>query len=195
MVYGNRIPYEYFLTCGKGESNNGSEELPYETGSYDEALHNAGIGTVNIIKYSSILPPQSKQISKKEGLTRLHWGEVLECIQAISNGSKGMFISSAIMTVTIHLPNKYLGGFVCEYAGFGTKEESQESLLKSIKGMINRRGYGKFKDLKLFKDNVSNSGVTVHPGKHFIYDSMTVKKQHGSVVTSMCFVSFLHPKK
>jgi hypothetical protein len=30
-ILGNRIPYEYFITTGKGESNAGSEGLPYET--------------------------------------------------------------------------------------------------------------------------------------------------------------------
>jgi len=37
LILGNRIPYEYFITKGKGESNAGSAGLPYETGSYDAA--------------------------------------------------------------------------------------------------------------------------------------------------------------
>ena len=40
-VLGNRIPYEYFITSGKGESDAGSAGLPYETGSYDAALNDA----------------------------------------------------------------------------------------------------------------------------------------------------------
>ena len=39
MILGNRIPYEYIITKGKGESSAGSEGLPYETGSYDAALN------------------------------------------------------------------------------------------------------------------------------------------------------------
>ena len=50
LVLGNRVPYEYFLTKGKGESNAGSEGLPYETGSYDAALNDAGIQNSNVIE-------------------------------------------------------------------------------------------------------------------------------------------------
>jgi hypothetical protein len=30
IILGNRVPYEYFMTKGKGESDAGSEGLPYE---------------------------------------------------------------------------------------------------------------------------------------------------------------------
>jgi pyruvoyl-dependent arginine decarboxylase (PvlArgDC) len=43
IILGNRVPYEYFITSGKGESSAGSAGLPYETGSYDAALNDAGI--------------------------------------------------------------------------------------------------------------------------------------------------------
>ena len=43
IVFGNRIPYEYFITKGRGESDVGSPGLKYETGSYDQALTEAGI--------------------------------------------------------------------------------------------------------------------------------------------------------
>jgi hypothetical protein len=29
IILGNRIPYEYFITSGSGQSNVGSEGLPY----------------------------------------------------------------------------------------------------------------------------------------------------------------------
>jgi hypothetical protein len=70
QLLGNRIPYEYFITKGKGESNAGSEGLPYETGSYDAALNNAGIENCNVIEYTSVIPTEAKQISKEEGLKR-----------------------------------------------------------------------------------------------------------------------------
>ena len=91
LILGNRVPYEYFITSGSGESNVGSDGLPYETGSYDEALTKAGIQNANIIEYTSVIPTQAKQISKEEGLKRLQWGEVLECIKAQTNGEKGKF--------------------------------------------------------------------------------------------------------
>jgi len=64
-IIGNRIPFEYFLTKGKGESDAYSQGLPYETGSYDDALNNAGIENTNVIEYTSVIPTEAKKISKR----------------------------------------------------------------------------------------------------------------------------------
>ena len=197
IILGNRVPYEYFITKGKGESNAGSEGLPYETGSYDAALFEAGIQNANVIEYTSVMPTDSKQISKEEGLKRLQWGEVLECIKAQSNGKKGSKISAAVITTSVIDPKgKYLGGFAVEYAGSGTKQDAEASLAKSITGIIERRGYGKAKgggNLKLYKDNITDNGYKIHPGKIFEYENLDVTKEHGSVFTAICFVSYKFP--
>jgi arginine decarboxylase len=195
IILGNRVPYEYFITSGVGESDAGSAGLPYETGSYDEALTKAGIENANVIEYTSVIPTEAKQISKEEGLKRLQWGEVLECIKAQANGPKGSFISSAVMTTTVvDSKGKYLGGFACEYSGKGDKKSAEKSLEDSISGIIERRGYGKIKDgATLYKDNKTDKGYTIHPGKLFLYDSLKVKKHHGTVLTCICFVSYKFP--
>jgi len=193
-ILGNRVPYEYFITQGKGESDAGSKGLPYETGSYDAALFNAGIQNANVIEYTSVMPTESKEIPRDEGLKRLQWGEVLECIKAQANGKRGSKISAAVITTSVTDPKgKYLGGFACEYSGSGTKEEAGKSLLESIVGMIERRGYGKIKNPALYKDNVTDNGYKVHPGKHFVYQDLHVTKEHGSVFTAICFISYMFP--
>jgi arginine decarboxylase len=195
VILGNRVPYEYFITTGKGESDVGSKFLPYETGSYDAALHEAGIENANVIEYTSVMPTDSKEISKKEGLERLQWGEVVECIKAQANGDTGSTISAAIIITAIHDPNgKYLGGFACEYSGSETKDVVEKSLEKSIEGMIERRGYGTCKDgLQMYKDNITDKGYKIHPGKIFEYETLNVTKKHGSVLTAICFVSYKYP--
>ena len=193
-LLGNRLPYEYFITQGKGESNAGSKGLPYETGSYDAALFNAGIQNANVIEYTSVMPTESKEISREEGLKRLQWGEVLECIKAQANGKRGSKISAAVITTSVTDPKgKYLGGFACEYSGSGTKEDAGKSLMESIVGMIERRGYGIMKNPSLFQDNVTDKGYKIHPGKHFVYEDLKVTKEHGSVFTAICFVSYMFP--
>jgi arginine decarboxylase len=194
-IIGNRIPYEYFITTGKGESDAGSKGLPYETGSYDDALTDAGIQNANIIEYTSVIPTYSKQISKEEGLKRIKWGEVLECIKAQNNGSNGDFISAAVITTDIYdNNNKYLGGFACEYSGNGTKKEAEKSLELSIRGIIERRNFGRIiKNAKLYKYNKTDLGYKIYPGKIFIYESLKIKKHHGSVFASICFVSYRIP--
>jgi pyruvoyl-dependent arginine decarboxylase len=195
LILGNRIPYEYFVTKGKGESSAGSEGLPYETGSYDAALNDAGIENTNVVEYTSVIPTGAKQITREEGLKRINWGEVLECIKAQSNGRKGSKISAAVMTTTIIDPKgKYIGGFACEYSGSGTKNDAEESLAESIAGMIKRRGYGMIQGkTQLYKDNKTDKGYVIHPGKLFAYEFLDVKEEHGSVLVSICFVSFKNP--
>ena len=197
IILGNRVPYEYFMTKGNGESDAGSEGLPYETGSYDAALFEAGIQNANVIEYTSVMPTESKQISKEEGLKRLQWGEVLECIKAQSNGKKGSKISAAVMTTSVIDPKgKYLGGFAVEYSGSGTKEDAEASLAESVTGIIERRGYGKLKgggNLEMYKDNVTDNGYKIHPGAIFEYENLKVTKKHGSVFTAICFVSYKFP--
>jgi pyruvoyl-dependent arginine decarboxylase len=193
-LFGNRVPYEYFITQGKGESDAGSKGLPFETGSYDAALLDAGIENTNVIEYTSVMPTNSKEISKKQGLKRLQWGEVLECIKAQANGEKGTTLSAAVITTSVTDPRgKYLGGFACEYSGSGTKEEAGASLLESIVGMIERRGYGNMTNPELQKNNITDKGYKIFPGKHFVYDTLTVTKSYGSVLTAICFVSYNFP--
>jgi len=195
LILGNRVPYEYFITSGSGQSNVGSEGLPYETGSYDEALTKAGIQNANIIEYTSVIPTEAKLISKEDGLKRIKWGEVLECIKAQANGDKGKFISSAIMTTDVYDPNgRFLGGFACEYSGSGTKEDAEKSLEGSIDGIIERRNFGKTNGGgKMYKDNITDKGYKYHPGKIFVYEGLDVKDDHGTVLTSICFVSHKYP--
>lgn len=195
MIFGNRIPYEYFATSGKGESETGSDGVKYETGSYDAALTNAGIENCNVIEYTSVIPTSAKLISKEEGLKKIRWGEVMECIKAQSNGEKGKFISAAVMTTDVYdHNNKYLGGFALEYSGSGTREEALQNLSTSLKGLIERRGYGSISQkVEIFKDNKTSKGYTIHPGKLFIYDSLYVKKEHGSVFAALCWVSHKFP--
>lgn len=203
LLLGNRVPYEYFLTTGKGESDAGSKGLKYETGSYDQALTEAGIENCNVVEYTSVIPTVSKEISKEEGLSRLQWGEVLECIKAQTNGPKGSFIISAVMTTYVYDKHgKWLGGFAVEYSNslpYHSNEEREKkateiSLSKSIKELIERRGLGTIDgDLHLFRDNVTDKGFTIHPGKDFIYNCLNVKKKHGSVFSAICFVSYHYP--
>jgi hypothetical protein len=120
---------------------------------------------------------------------------VLECIKAQANGDKGKFISSAVMTTNVHDPKgKYLGGFACEYSGSGTKEEAEKSLEGSIDGIIERRNMGKtVGGGKMYKDNITDKGYKYHPGKIFVYEGLDVKEDHGTVLTSICFVSHRFP--
>lgn len=195
LILGNRVPYEYFITSGYGESDAGSKGLPYETGSYDEALTMAGIQNANIVEYTSVIPTEAKQLSREEGLKTIQWGEVLESIKAQANGAQGEFISAAVMTTDVIDPNgKYLGGFACEYSGSEDKKGAEKSLEDSIAGIIERRNFGKvIGGAKLYEDNETDKGYKFHPGKIFVYEGFKVKKHHGTALAAICFVSYRFP--
>ena len=71
IVIGNRIPRDYFITKGVGES-----DITVHAGSYHLALKEAGIETANIMTYSSILPSIATEIERPI----INHGEVMECV-------------------------------------------------------------------------------------------------------------------
>ena len=77
LILGNRIPKDYFVTTGYGETDKGSGIDPWETGAYDLALKSAQIENFNIVEYTSVLPPEATEqpINK---LKHLFQAKVLE---------------------------------------------------------------------------------------------------------------------
>lgn len=71
----NMVPRRIFLTKGVGKHK---ERLT----SFELALRDAGIASQNLVRVSSIFPPQCKLISRKEGLKFLSHGEVVFAVVA-----------------------------------------------------------------------------------------------------------------
>ena len=195
IVTRSRIPYEYFVTKGSGQSNAGSKNLPFETGSYDAALNDAGIENANIVKYTSVIPTRAKEIPRDVGVKKIVWGEALESIMAQANGKKGDTITAAVMITTVESPTgKYLGGFACEYSASGTKKDVEESLLESITGMIERRGYGTMKENAIFyKKNTTDLGYKFTPGSKFAFETLKITEDAGTALAAICFTTFHLP--
>src|SRR6476661_9727242 len=72
------VPRRIFLTRGVGKHK---ERLT----SFELALRDAGIASQNLVRVSSIFPPNCKLISRKEGLKYLHHGEVVFAVVAESS--------------------------------------------------------------------------------------------------------------
>ena len=89
MLVGSRIPKDYFIAKGKGQS-----DITVHAGSYHLALRDAGIEMCNIMTYSSILPAVAAVVEKPE---RLVHGSVMETIMAVSNKKKGERATAGIM--------------------------------------------------------------------------------------------------
>lgn len=172
-----KIPNEYFLTSGAGESNLPSSE----TGSFDAALVDAELPNVNIVTYSSIIPPKAKEIPKVNN----KWGEVVECILSRKDGTKGQTISVGVMIVDVFNPSGVkLGGLALEYSGKESYTISKGKLGIVLKEMIYRRNYG------ILENQKTDLGYTVIL-KNYNFKSMVVKKKYGTVISAICFKNFL----
>ena len=165
-----KIPNEYFLTVGAGESN--------ETTSFDAALVDAGLANVNIIIYSSMIPPKSKEVPRED----FNWGEVVDCIISRKEGTFKQKISVGIMIVDIINPQGIkLGGFAIEYTGKDSYTISKGKSIKVLKEMVYRRNYGKM--LESYKTDLGYTIVL----KNYIFKSMTIKKKYGTILAVICF--------
>ncbi|MEM4637563.1 MAG: pyruvoyl-dependent arginine decarboxylase [Candidatus Woesearchaeota archaeon] len=170
ITIGMRIPKDYFITKGKGES-----DITIHAGSYHLALKDAGIEMCNIMTYSSIMPAISKEISKPN----LVHGAVMETIMAVANGKKGQKVTAGIIYGWLYdkKTGKKFGGLVCEHNGTYDEKEVEKRLRASLNELyIN--GYSEKYDLKDIK---------------IVKNSINVKKKHGTALVAICFVNYEIP--
>jgi len=171
ITIGNRIPKDYFVTKGRGES-----DITIHAGSYHLALKDAGIERCNILTYSSILPKTATEIQKPKNLTH---GEVMETIMAVAHSVKNLRATASIIYGWLYnkkTKEKY-GGIVCEYNGEKTEKDAEIELRKSLNELYSN-GFKKKYELKNIR---------------LIAKSFVPKKKYGTAIVSLCFVSYNVP--
>jgi len=86
----NLIPKRLFLTHGVGRHR-------YRLNSFELALRQAGVAQQNLVQVSSILPPQCKIVSRREGEKALMPGAITFCVLARSETNEhGRMIASSV---------------------------------------------------------------------------------------------------
>jgi arginine decarboxylase len=171
LLVGNRIPKDFFITSGVGES-----DITIHAGSYHLALKDAGIEKCNIVTYSSILPAIATEIKKPDNL--IH-GSVLETIMACSHAKKGQMATAGLIFGWLYdrVTGKKYGGIVCEYSGNESEEEAVKSLKASLDELY-KNGFSEnyeIKDIKIIKR------------------SFIPNKKFGTVIVALCFVNYIYP--
>lgn len=168
-LVGNRIPRDFFLTSGSGES-----EITVHAGSYHLALRAAGIEMANIITYSSILPRRSRQVPRPE---HIEHGCVMETIMSWTSCDRGDMATAGLIFGWLHDENgeKY-GGLVCEYNGSLPKEEAEPHL----RDMIDELHQNGYEHLDLSVDQIKVESITPH-------------KRYGTALVALCFVNYEIP--
>ncbi|KYH38656.1 MAG: hypothetical protein AYL31_010990 [Candidatus Bathyarchaeota archaeon B26-1] len=121
------IPEEFFVTGGKAVSS------VSKLNAFDLALKDAGIEHCNIVKVSSILPPNCREVDRKP----LPIGAITYAVLARMDGSSGSTISAGIAWA--HEENNSYG-IVAEAKGY-MDEKTMRGVLKSrIEEMARARG-------------------------------------------------------
>ena len=107
----NMVPKRIFLTKGVGKHK---ERLT----SFEMALRDAGVAAQNLVRVSSIFPPQCKLISRKEGIKFLYPGEVTFAVVAEnSTREPHRLVASSIGLAVPADRNTY--GYLSEHHSFG----------------------------------------------------------------------------
>ena len=171
VLIGNRIPKDYFVTRGVGQS-----DITIHAGSYHLALRQAGIEMCNIITYSSILPGIATEIERPSEFVH---GSVMETIMAVADAEKGQRATAGITYGWLNRRDNGArhGGLVCEYHGEKTAEQAGFELRASLDELYTN-GYS---------DDFELGDIQLH------MESFVPEKKYGTALISLCFVNYVCP--
>lgn len=173
MKVANRIPCDYFITSGIGES-----DITVHAGSYHMALKDAGIDGANHIRYSSILPAIARKIERPEKITH---GSVIEGIMAQADNKRGKRVTAGLIMGWLYdkKTEEKCGGLVAEYCENQEESFARDRLKKSLKELY-ENSYSEKYELK---------------GEEPIVRSFIPKKKYGTAIVAICFTTYEYPIK
>lgn len=171
LSVGNRIPKDFFVAGGIGES-----DLTIHAGSYHLALKDAGIEMCNIMTYSSILPSIANKIPKPNKLTH---GSVMESILSVYHVEKEQRGSAGLIYGWLNereTKSRY-GGLVCEIGGDYSSDELEQKLKLSLDELY-FNGYSENFEIEKI---------------HILTKTIIPKKKFGTCLVGLCFVNYIYP--
>lgn len=108
------IPNSAFITKGVGKHK---EKLT----SFEMALRNAGIEAFNLVKVSSIFPPNCKLISRTNGLKMMSPGQIVFVVMSENTTNEPNRLIAASTGLALPKDQNY-HGYISEHHSFGEKE-------------------------------------------------------------------------
>lgn len=109
------VPKTCFLTNGKGVHK---EKLT----SFEMALRDAGIAPLNLVRVSSIFPPNCKIVSRREGRKYLKPGQIAFAVMSESATNEPHRLIAASIGVAIPR-DRNIYGYLSEHHSFGETEK------------------------------------------------------------------------
>ncbi|NLW51175.1 MAG: arginine decarboxylase, pyruvoyl-dependent [Candidatus Brocadiaceae bacterium] len=109
------VPREVFFTKGVGAHRNRLQ-------SFELALRDADIERYNLVRVSSILPPQCKIVGKQRGISQLRPGQIVHVVLAeASTNEPSRLVGAGIGLAQPAKGDQY--GYISEHHGFGMKQK------------------------------------------------------------------------
>ena len=128
------VPKNIFLTKGIGVSR---EKLT----SFELALRDAGIASLNLIEVSSILPPNCSFVDKDEGSESLYPGQIVPVVLARSDSNKvGDLVSSGVGVAVPRDKSDY--GYLSEHHCIGMDNLQMEEYVEDLAAEMLATTYG-----------------------------------------------------
>ena len=105
------VPKKIFFTKGVGKHK-------HQLQAFELALRNAGIEKCNLVKVSSIIPPNCKIITREKGIDYLKPGQITYCVMSKnSTNEPNRLIGASIGVATPREKISY--GYISEHHSFG----------------------------------------------------------------------------
>jgi arginine decarboxylase len=109
------MPRRIFLTKGVGKDK---EKLA----SFEAALRNAGIASLNLVRVSSIVPPGAKVIPRRQGLRKIQPGAITFAVISENATNEPHRLIAASVGVAIPRDQHEKHGYLSEHHSFGQTE-------------------------------------------------------------------------
>jgi len=164
----NRIPHEYFITKGCGES-----DYQVHAGCYHVALYNAKICNYNIQTYSSILPKDAIEINIDS--VDISFGSELYTIMSCLHGTTGEYLSCGIVIGDLIQNDNKIGSLVCEV----TNKDKNINIKDQLNDAI----------FDLHKNTYEQCTLN---NLRYLTNDIEVTKKYGTCLVSLCFYSFFN---
>ncbi len=180
------VPTKAFITKGVGKHK---EKLT----SFEMALRNAGIAQFNLVKVSSIFPPNCKLVSRKEGLENLSPGQIVFVVMSENATDEPNRLIAA--SCGLALPKeKERYGYISEHHSFGQKEKVAGEYAEDLAAYMLATTLGApFDPDKSYDEQKDIWQISGHQVKTRNITQTAVGNKNGvwtTVVTSVVFASY-----
>jgi len=118
------VPTGMFFTKGVGKHKHNLQ-------SFEEALRAAGIAHLNLVRVSSIYPPNCKILSRVQSQKRLDPGQMVHCVMAEARSNE----PNRLMCAGVGLAqpsDKGQYGYIAEHHGFGLTQRKCADLIEDM---------------------------------------------------------------